>query len=493
MICVLPATGQDADGFTIFYYESGQKSSEGFLINGKPDGFWKTYHENGIIKSEGNRVNFMLDSIWNFYNDTGKVVMQITYGMGKKNGIRRTFHEDEVIEENFVDDVKQGFTYYYYPNGKLKEEVYFEEGLEEGTGRQYALSDGRVIKLKYYKKGFVYDIENINRMDKAGLRQGPWKYFYENGNVRVEGEYKNGLEHGYFKEYTEDGNLISTSKFVDGILQEDVSELAKLDIKREYYPDGKVKIMASFKDGVAEGVRREYSEEGDIIKGFVFIKGNVVGEGITNDEGFRDGPWKEYYFSGALKAEGMYDKGKRSGEWKFYHPNGEIEQTGKYNKEGKEDGTWTWYYPEGLLQREETYFNGMRDGYSVEYDENGIVVAEGEYIEDSREGFWKLNYGDHREEGAYFNDMRSGEWKHFYNEGTLSFEGNFIDDNPNGKHTWYWPSGFKKTEGTYIMGLKTGEWVKYNADGTPFITFYYENGAESKVDGVKFNIFDEDK
>jgi antitoxin component YwqK of YwqJK toxin-antitoxin module len=88
--------------------------------------------------------------------------------------------------------------------------------------------------------------------------------------------------------------------------------------------------------------------------------------------------------------------------------------------------------------------------------------------------------------------MRHGQWKSYYPDGTVSFEGKFIDDNPNGKHTWYWPNGNKKTEGSYIMGLKDGEWIKYSSDGKTFISIYYKNGIEKRYDGVKVKIYDED-
>ncbi|OQX78816.1 MAG: hypothetical protein B6D61_04655, partial [Bacteroidetes bacterium 4484_249] len=479
------------NGFNKFYYENGQISSEGNMRDGKPDGCWKTYYENGLLKSEGNRLDFKLDSVWTFYSDSGKVAVQITYKEGKKNGIRRTFHEDEIVEENFVDDVKQGYTYYYYPDAKLWKEINFIDGLEEGIGKEYAESDGRVIKLTYYKKGFITDIENINRIDRAGMKQGKWKYFYEEGNISLEGEYKNDLKNGYFKEYAKNGNLISTSKYIDGILQEDVAELAKLDIKTEYYPSGKPKIVASYKNDVPEGVRREYSPEGEIVAGYIFKRGNIVGEGIIDEAGMKDGPWKEYYPNGAVKSVGTYDKGKRIDVWKFYHPNGQLEQTGTYNRDGKEDGIWTWYYATGDLLREESYFNGMIDGYSTEYDEFGVIIAEGEYIEDYREGVWKFNYGDHKSEGEYLNGVRHGSWKNYYNNGILSFEGKFIDDNYNGRQTWYWPNGNKKTEGNYIMGLKDGEWIKYNYDGTPFLSILYKYGVEKKYDGIRIRIYDD--
>jgi len=218
----------------------------------------------------------------------------------------------------------------------------------------------------------------------------------------------------------------------------------------------------------------------------------LIAEGIINEEGIKDGPWKEFYTNGALKSEGVYDQGKRIGLWKFYHPNSQLEQTGYYNKQGKEDGAWAWYFATGDLEREESYFNGMIDGFSTEYDQFGEVIAEGEYIEDYREGVWKFQYGDHRSEGEFLNGMRHGKWTDFYSNDLVNFKGNFIEDNPNGRHTWYWPNGIKKTEGKYIMGLKNGEWVKYNYDGTPFISIFFENGIEKKYDGIRVRVMEDD-
>ncbi len=123
------------------------------------------------------------------------------------------------------------------------------------------------------------------------------------GKLQTEGEYKNDLKNGYFKEYSKEGVLLTTSKYIDGILQEDVAELAKLDIKTEYYPNGNVKIVASYKDDIPQGVRREFSEDGEVVAGYIFRDGNIIGEGIIDEEGIKDGPWKEYYPNGALKSD----------------------------------------------------------------------------------------------------------------------------------------------------------------------------------------------
>jgi antitoxin component YwqK of YwqJK toxin-antitoxin module len=91
------------DALYKFYYPNGKISSEGKLKDGKPDGYWKSYNENGTIKSEGNRKVFELDSLWKFYNQDGKLLIEIFYRSGKKNGLKTTYLDKETIRENIQD------------------------------------------------------------------------------------------------------------------------------------------------------------------------------------------------------------------------------------------------------------------------------------------------------------------------------------------------------------------------------------------------------
>jgi antitoxin component YwqK of YwqJK toxin-antitoxin module len=101
------------------------------------------------------------------------------------------------------------------------------------------------------------------------------------------------------------------------------------------------------------------------------------------------------------------------------------------------------------------------------------------------EGSWVYQYGDYREEGSYSYGYRNGYWKYFDKNGSLLFEGEFIDNNPNGKHLFYWDNGRIKDDIQYLMGRKDGDWKKYNYDGSLLLVISYENGIEQKYDGVK--------
>lgn len=478
------------DGYQVFYHTNGKKASEGTMRNGKPDAYWKTYNEEGLLISEGNRKDFELDSTWIFYNDKGDIVLEINYRQGKKNGIRKTYREDEIIEETFLNDIKDGLTRYFYPDKRIKKEVNFKDGLEQGLAKEYD-KDGRIITLITYKSGFIVERELINRYDNSGRKHGIWKYFYADGKIMMEGSYKHGQENGYFKEYDKDGNLISTAKFADGNKLENVAELVKLDLRKDYYPDGKVKIAATYnKQGELEGIRREYAPDGTVEKSYIFRNGIMIGEGIVTEKGERDGFWKEYYHDGRLRAEGKYSQDVKEGRWKFYHPNGITDQEGLYVK-GKPEGEWLWYYPGGQLLREESYYNGLPDGIMTEYDEAGNVITKGEFIEGKEEGKWYYRIGDNETEGTYAEGMRNGLWTYYDLPGqmgkqkVLRFEGRFIEDNPHGKHTYYWDNGNRKDEGEYIMGRKEGDWISFNYDGTPFIMVTYKNGTEQRYDGIQ--------
>ncbi len=487
-------SGQDTvrtDGYQKFYYQNGVLSSEGTMRSGKPDGYWKAYYENGILKSEGNRRNFELDSLWRFYNEQGEPMLDIFYRNGKKNGIKTTYLDKEIVKENFVNDVKEGWTRYYLPDGTLKLEIPFVKGLEQGIGKEYS-ADGNIITITEYKRGFITDRMKVNRRDKNNLKQGTWVTFYPNGRIKQEGTYKNDRKNGYFKDYTENGDLIKVVKYVDDMAQPDAAEIQKLQVQNEYYPDGKIRVTTMYRNGIPEGVKREFAPDGQIVKSEEYHNGIVIGEGIVLEDGSRDGPWKEFYSDGSLRAEGRYENGKRIGEWKFFHPDGKIEQTGKYTKSGKPDGTWKWYYDNGQLLREETYYNGLRDGLSEEYDENRNLVERGEYLEGKEDGKWISSTGDHCYIGSYRDGLRTGLWQGYYLtpvegrvDSTLSFSGNFIEDLPDGKQTWFWDNGKIREEGTCVMGSREGNWNIYNYDGTLFLVITYVNGVETRYDGVK--------
>ncbi len=485
------------NGYNTFFYDNGVVASEGWLSKGKPDGYWKTYYKNGKLKSEGNRLNFELDSIWKFYTEDGKISSSIAYKQGKKNGIKRVYNTesgDLVRTETYLNGVLNGEWKEYYGNGLIMKIVPYVMGLEHGRGLEYGV-DSTIITIVNYKNGHVKRKSEINRRDDEGRKQNKWVEFYPSGNVYKEMNYYNGVLNGVLKEFEDSGNLIQAVKYVNGKLQKPVvMEVSKMET--QYYSNGKVKSVGSFQNKKPVGLHREYGEDGEVISATFYNDGKVVEEGVVDSLGDKQGKWKEYHLNGSLKSVGEYINDRKVGDWVYYFENSKVEQVGKYDKKGRAQGEWVWYYPcvfpcigdTGSVKRVQHFLNNKLEGEIVEYDSEGVIITSGKYFDDKQEGDWVVKYLDYKEEGKYVAGEKEGMWKHYYHlTNTIRFEGQFVSGEPEGKHTYYYPNGRRKQTGTYAGGLRDGVWKFYDElDGLLFMTILYNNGEETKVDGLPF-------
>ena len=180
-----------ADGYHVFKYPNGSISSEGYIRDGRPDGYWKSFYVTGVLKSEGKRRNFQLDSIWVFYTQTGDTLEKIDYLYGKKSGYYLKYKRDNIhglyiwSRELYAGGIREGIVYQYYPDGKVKLTIPYAGGKKDGLSREYD-EEGQVITLYEYNNDFLISRERINRVDKDGLKQGEWKEFYADGNIKKE-------------------------------------------------------------------------------------------------------------------------------------------------------------------------------------------------------------------------------------------------------------------------------------------------------------------
>jgi antitoxin component YwqK of YwqJK toxin-antitoxin module len=499
------------NGYNVFYFDNGVKSSEGFMKDGKPDGYWKNYYTSGIIKNEGNRKNFQLDSAWKFYNEKGKLQKIFSYKEGKKNGFLSSFDTSGRIssKENYENDVKQGNSYLYYKSGKVKQVVPYKNGRADGISYEYA-EDSTIISIISYKMGFIEKTEKINRLDEKGNKQGLWKEFYADGKVKKESRFKDNAVDGYIKEFDSKGDLQNIEKFNNGKKVENPPELAKLDVLKSYYDNGNVKYEGGYINGMPIGTHFHYKQsretcdsvlvyEDTIAKkifhcftfsipdsAIIYQDGYLVEKGPVDSIRRKQKEWTEYHLTGEFKAKGQYKDDKRIGEWVFYYPDKKIEQKGRYDKKGRAQGEWKWYYENGNILREEVYVNGKREGLMQEFTEDGKLITKGEYSDDLQEGPWYYEIMNYKEFGNYRLGLPDSMWKAYYvKENKLRFEGAFLNGDADGRHTWFYANGKQQASGKYAAGMKQGEWRYFDELGNLTLTIWYENDVDVKWDGVK--------
>ncbi len=479
---------KENSNYKAFYYENGNISSEGNLVNGKPNGYWITYYNNGIIKSEGNRKNFELDSLWFFYNTNGDLKQIIEYRNGLKNGISKTYEncylkQISYYKNNIKDSVSIEF--YLDSNETIKSLTPYKEGREEGIKYEYA-KDGRIITIVEYKKGFIVNKEKINRRDQNEFKTGIWKDFYKNMKVKEEKRFKENKLNGYYKYYGPDGQLDSANLYIMGIKQLDEQNSADFEILTDYYTDGVIKETSVYNSiGNKNGVNQFYNKDGKVDSSKVYKNGNLLSKGLIDEAGYYQGYWEYYYLTGELKSKGNYKDSKKIGEWIYYFKNGNIEQKGKFDANGKFTSKWTWYYENGKILREEEFLKGIEDGYLVEYDKNGNVITEGEYLEGEKEGEWFYSLNDHQENGKYLYGERNGYWEFKHSNGKLAFKGVFLEGIPDGEHLYYNQEGLLIKKEEYSFGEKEGKWVWYDDYGNEKLSIIYKDNKEKKINGEK--------
>jgi len=84
---------------------------------------------------------------------------------------------------------------------------------------------------------------------------------------------------------------------------------------------------------------------------------------------------KEYYPSGKLKSETRYINGQLNGIQKGYYESGKLSFEMPFNN-GKLNGVQKEYYESGQLESERTYRDGERNGVLKKYYKSGDLMKE---------------------------------------------------------------------------------------------------------------------
>ncbi|MCL2132097.1 MAG: hypothetical protein FWH36_06570 [Lentimicrobiaceae bacterium] len=468
---------------TKFYYSDSVVSSEGWIREGKPDRFWISYYPDGTVQSKGNRKNFLLDGTWYFYDNKGDLKSEISYKESRRDGETKIYTENEIQVYHYQEDTIISCKWYSYSDSLVRL-IPYENGKENGMCMIYDTL-GQLIGTIEYQNGYAVKRENINRMDANGYKQGVWKYFAANGLLYMEGVYLNGKKNGFFKYYNEEGDFERIEKWENDILIEDAVETKQLDRKLEYHPNGKIKIEAYFYKGVPDGIRREYTDDGKVNNSYLFSNGILKGEGIVDDDGKKQGDWKEFYESGALRAAGKYLNSKPIGKWRYYFEEQTIEIEGSYTRKGEKDGEWLWYYPNGNLLSKETYSDGLLDGESFNLTAEGDTLEYGKFTAGLEDERWYYINDSVKTEGNYSEGRKEGVWKVYYASGKLKSLQSYSNNELDGRFVEYWENGVKKQDATYINGLLNGNEYKYDENGNVLFITTFRMGIETKYNGVK--------
>lgn len=360
------------DGTTTHYYDGNKKQANGKYVDGKQEGKWTFWHENGKIQSEQYYKDGLEDGVWTWYDENGTKTKEGGYLKGayhgkwsfyypsgalqeedlfvenRRQGISTTYYENgqKYGEGNFERDHEQGPWTYWYDDGVKMSEGEFDEGLKKGTWKEY-FPNGQIYSESLVKDSTTYIMslwnENGEQLVKDG--NGTSITYYDTKQKSAEGKIKGGLKDGLWSFWYPDGKLKEQGNFKDGTYT----------LLNSWDPEGKTLVTNG------NGYHRNYYDNGVVALECLYREGKL--HGLCYQRGL----------DGILLSEVNYVNGIADGKAKYYYETGELLNEGEL-KNNVQDGDWVWYHANGKPEAEAIFINGKKHGEELFYNESGDVV-----------------------------------------------------------------------------------------------------------------------
>jgi antitoxin component YwqK of YwqJK toxin-antitoxin module/Tfp pilus assembly protein PilF len=444
---------------------SQKKKIESFAKEFIANSFWELY-------AKRNRMHFGKNEDVVIYLQNGLPYSQGKIVNGKSEG-KYLYMNDQgqpISELNFLNDALDGMQHYFYPNLEKSDDITYSKG----------------------------------------KKQGPFKDYYWNGAIRLEGSYTNEQNDGNHKSYFPNGGVLCEFNYNKGVQN---------GKNTCYWPNGTKSSEHTFVNGKVEGVGISYNEAGDKIREFNFTNGSYNGKGMTYYDGkqlkstieyandLESNDSKEFYPNNQLKKETIYKNGKIS-KFLYYDLNGDLIEESLYDDKGKRT-EYRNYSKGGKLYLTEIYKNEEVQKILLHYpdpanpkeinlknaqvevkDSEGVVVGTGQYKDYKLEGEWtyydemgKIHYKKNYQQGK-INGMVSfytGNNILKYKENSLENQSHglyesylhdkvylkiYSKENENhGPYQYFYPNGNLSSEGFFVDNERNYYQYVYSIDG----------------------------
>jgi antitoxin component YwqK of YwqJK toxin-antitoxin module/Tfp pilus assembly protein PilF len=471
----------ERDGNLICLYQNGTKKSETVYTNGKLNGPFTYYNESGDITETGAYLDGQLNGKYTEYYDGKQVKAEAMYDKGKIQGTFKRYYANKGLEqentyvngkitkaatyfadgktntESFFDDKGEMTAYSYFDHEGNK---YFEEKYKGGelkSGLQYQANSPKPTEATISKKPF--QIKNFDGSQRVagdfdkGLKTNEWKYYYNNGVMRLKEGYKFGKQEGVAFAYNRNGSISNITNYVndtingiyegyDNGVRDRVYSYVKGDQNgpfKTFYPDGKPSAEGYLIDGEVNFVKFNYWQDGTVSR-----KDTYIDDVLTYSELFKP-------------------NGEKDGSVDFKN------KTGKFN-ENRNGGNTTNSY---------SFTNGAYNGKYSQKDKLNTPIIEAEFVNDTRHNAYKSYSpsGMLYNESNYYNGKKHGPEKSYDLAGNLRILQEYSFGDEFGKVTRYYHNKSKMIEFNMFDGSIEGEYTYFNQKGEAILVLGYSDNT----------------
>ncbi|RRD24472.1 toxin-antitoxin system YwqK family antitoxin [Fusobacterium canifelinum] len=450
--------------------------------------------KNNLEKIEGIKENVFSDGEFAFRLEDGVVTEALK--------IIETTHNTTVTK--IFDEEGNLLTIIFFSNDENSRFYrYYDENLNLAI--DINCIDGKCIQKGYYsnkKLAYIKEAKLTENLDI--LTNGKYTEYYKNGQIKIQGSYKEGMRNGEFKTFLKNGKSAGFIIYKDGkiikstlvkTMKDNASfspiSYANYDLDTSYsiggvdFPNKLLKRYRMYdKKGVLNGNSISYYEEGNIQSIFPY-KNNLI-EGLVI----------RYYKNGNIKEEVNYKNDKMNGEAKSYDENGKLNGRTIFKDDikleedvYKENEILKNTFKNGELVKqdictlngtlkERRILNGDEMEYSTFYPNGNVkqkILAKDKTI--IKEQIYARN--GNIMSNSFFSDGKPViEYFEYYPDGKLFRKVSTINKILNGDSIEYYPNGNIKEKTHFINNKEEGEHFFYDKNGNLIKTDIYKNDVK---------------
>ena len=313
-----------------------------FDAQGLKTGPWKVFHPSGRVMETGFYEADLKHGVFQFFDARGKLQRVVTY----RHGVEVMPEENDKPHIEVVSILRE--------NGSIQETVTYVDGVKEGVTRRFD-QEGELIGGAVFENDILV-AEGVTT--ETGKREGPWKEFWSDGSLRLEGSYTDGKKEGRWLFYHPSGEKEQQGVYLNDMIHGQWTW---------WYVGGSIHREESYNKGKPEGAFLELDTAGEALVSGQYMGGERDGlwRVHVNDHieeghylaGEKHGKWIHTYGSGRRQFEGEFDFGQPVGKHQHWHPNGVLEESGKYEG-GVKHKKWRLYDEAGVILHEYIYKYG---------------------------------------------------------------------------------------------------------------------------------------
>jgi antitoxin component YwqK of YwqJK toxin-antitoxin module len=281
---------------------------EAYDRDGRLHGPYTIWRNKTVMRVHGELEHGRRDGLWTWNDRDGNKEREGNYIAGKRDGPWTEWYENKTV---FTGEYTRG-----KPDGDF---IYYDRNQNE-LGR-FAIQGGTGTMLTFWGNRKVATRQRLDR----GSPDGRYQELTSRGQLVVEGRFRGDARHGAWKEWSPEGVVTLEQSWRRG----------RLDGAVKKYVAGQLATSATYQDGKVTGVYTELRDG----------KPAVTGQFVDDR---RAGTWTTYGRDGRVTLIATYKDGVLDGPWHQLVDGVVIEGT---LTQGRRTGTWTRTDRAGATQR----------------------------------------------------------------------------------------------------------------------------------------------